>query len=82
MANASTFASAWDGIRHGSSRMAGEPQADGREAAGEPSSLGARVRDWASKLGDWVDALLPEPEPAPILVPVPVRGRRRRARRQ
>ena len=66
-------------MHHASSRMAEEPQAGGK-AAGESSSLGARVRDWASKLGDWVDALLPEP--APVLVPVPVRGRRRRARRQ
>jgi len=81
MADALTFAPARDGMRHGSSRMAEEPHAGGGETAGESSSLGARVRDWASKLGDWVDALLPEPEPAPVLVPVPVRGRRRRARR-
>ncbi len=43
-----------------------------------PVDWGARVREWATQLGDWVDALLPTPSPAPVLVPVPVRTRRRR----
>ena len=42
------------------------------------TGLGERVRDWASRLGDWVESLLPAPAPAPVLVPIPVRNRRRR----
>lgn len=41
------------------------------------SDWGDRVRDWAAKLGDWLDALLPAPQPAPVPIPIPVRNRRR-----
>ncbi len=39
---------------------------------------GARVRGWATQVGDWLDALLPAPSPPPVLMPIPVRTRRRR----
>ena len=52
--------------------------AEGRPAEDETADWRSRVREWASQLGDWVDALLPTPHPTPVLVPVPVRNRRRR----
>ena len=55
-----------------------EPDPKDEQPSDDVADWRARVRKWASLLGDWVDALLPVPSPAPVLVPVPVRTRRRR----
>lgn|GEM_PF-4078546 len=83
MNDAHPFGRVWSGRTPRWSAMSeseppGPDTSEPEERTHDDTSWQDRVREWASKLGELVDNLLPAPRPAPVLVPVPVRNRRRR----